>query len=203
MSYLRVTSSLLSGRHPESFFCVCYFFVTLECSGFRPLWHLLPLTTLVRERPRGWKTQGGWKTYRKFGEKPLPKNVFGPPTSDTFPPPFFWATLCHFPPKPLPNLGVTFLISRQNLRLIFRPAPQKGEICVKCFAFLDHFFGVSSPIRTPKPWKIVVPPSKCHRNHAKFHDTIGRENQRELITLHFAGWLFRLITVNFHENVKF
>ena len=29
--------------------------------------------------------KGGWK----FGVKPLPKNVFGPPTYDTFPP-FFW-----------------------------------------------------------------------------------------------------------------
>ena len=35
----------------------------------------------------GWKTQGGGKTYRKFGLKPLPKNVFGPPAYDTFPPP--------------------------------------------------------------------------------------------------------------------
>ena len=33
----------------------------------------------------GWKTQGG-----KIGEKPLPKNVFGPPTYDTFSPPLFW-----------------------------------------------------------------------------------------------------------------
>ena len=38
----------------------------------------------------GWKTQGGGKTYRKFGEKPLPKNVFGPPTYDTFSPPLCW-----------------------------------------------------------------------------------------------------------------
>ena len=46
---------------------------------------------LFRERPRGVENSGGWKTYRKFGEKPLPKNVFGPPTYDTFPPPpFFW-----------------------------------------------------------------------------------------------------------------
>ena len=32
----------------------------------------------------------GWKTYRKFGVKHLPKNVFGLPTYDTFSPPFFW-----------------------------------------------------------------------------------------------------------------
>ena len=36
------------------------------------------------------ENSGGWKTYRKFGEKPLPKNVFGPPTYDTFSPPLFW-----------------------------------------------------------------------------------------------------------------
>ena len=47
-------------------------------------WHI------IRERPRGVENSGGWKTYRKFGEKPLPKNVFGPPTYDTFPPPLFW-----------------------------------------------------------------------------------------------------------------
>ena len=35
-------------------------------------------------------SSGGWKTYRKFGGKPLPKNVFGPPTYDTFCPPLFW-----------------------------------------------------------------------------------------------------------------
>ena len=40
----------------------------------------------------------GVKTYRKFGEKPLPKNVFGPPTYDTFPPPFFGDSLS-FPLK--------------------------------------------------------------------------------------------------------
>ena len=45
------------------------------------------------------ENSGGWKTYRKFGEKPLPKNVFGPPTYDTFSPPPFLATLCHFPYK--------------------------------------------------------------------------------------------------------
>ena len=44
------------------------------------------------------ENSGGWKTYRKFGEKPLPRNVFGPPTYDTFSPPFL-ATLCHFPLK--------------------------------------------------------------------------------------------------------
>ena len=36
------------------------------------------------------ENSGGWKTYRKFGEKPLPKNVFGPPTYDTFSPPLCW-----------------------------------------------------------------------------------------------------------------
>ena len=36
------------------------------------------------------ENSGGWKTYRKFGEKTLPKNVFGPPTYDTFFPPLFW-----------------------------------------------------------------------------------------------------------------
>ena len=36
------------------------------------------------------ENSGGWKTYRKFGEKPLPKNVFGPPSYDTFRPPLFW-----------------------------------------------------------------------------------------------------------------
>ena len=39
----------------------------------------------LRERPRGVKNSGGWKPYRKFGEKPLPKSVFGPPTYDTAP----------------------------------------------------------------------------------------------------------------------
>ena len=39
----------------------------------------------------GWKTQGGGKTYRKFGEKPLPKSVFGPPhLRYVFPPPLCW-----------------------------------------------------------------------------------------------------------------
>ena len=53
---------------------------------------------LLSESGRGeWKTQGGWNTYRKFGEKPLPQNVFGPPTYNTFSPPSFLATLCHFP----------------------------------------------------------------------------------------------------------
>ena len=52
--------------------------------------------TFLRERPRGVENSGGWKTYRKFGEKPLPKNVFGPPPTIRFPPPFL-ATLCHFP----------------------------------------------------------------------------------------------------------
>ena len=43
------------------------------------------------ESGRGVENSGGWKAYRKFGEKPLPKNVFGPPTYDTFsPPPLFW-----------------------------------------------------------------------------------------------------------------
>ena len=44
----------------------------------------------IRERPRGVENSGGGETYRKFGEKPLPKNVFGPPTYDTFSPPLFW-----------------------------------------------------------------------------------------------------------------
>ena len=47
----------------------------------------------IRERPRGVENSGGWKTYRKFGEKPLPKNVFGPPAYDTFWPPPFLARL--------------------------------------------------------------------------------------------------------------
>ena len=53
---------------------------------------------LFREQPRGVENSGGWKTYRKFGEKPIPKNVFGPPTYDTFPPPFFGDSLS-FPLK--------------------------------------------------------------------------------------------------------
>ena len=44
------------------------------------------------------ENSGGWKTYRKFGEKPLPKNFFGPPTYDTFPPPLFGYSLS-FPLK--------------------------------------------------------------------------------------------------------
>ena len=42
----------------------------------------------IGERQRGWKTQGGWKTYRKFGVKPLPKNVWTPPPTIRFPPLF-------------------------------------------------------------------------------------------------------------------
>ena len=44
------------------------------------------------------ENSGGWKTYRKFGEKPLPKNVFGPPPTIRFPPPFFGDSLS-FPLK--------------------------------------------------------------------------------------------------------
>ena len=40
--YFLVTFSLLSGRPPKSLFR--YFFVTLNFSGFRALWGLLPLT---------------------------------------------------------------------------------------------------------------------------------------------------------------
>ena len=48
----------------------------------------------IRERPREVENSGGWKTYRKFGEKPLPKNVFGPPPPTIrFPPPFFGDSL--------------------------------------------------------------------------------------------------------------
>ena len=56
---------------------------------------------IQREAKGGGKLGGGWKTYRKFGVKPLPKNVFGPPAYDTSspPPPPFLATLCHFPQK--------------------------------------------------------------------------------------------------------
>ena len=44
---------------------------------------------LLRERQRGVENSGGWKTYRKFGVKPLPKNGFGTPAYDTFShPPF-------------------------------------------------------------------------------------------------------------------
>ena len=44
---------------------------------------------IQRAAEGGGKLRGG-EAYRKFGEKPLPKNVFGPPTYDTFPPPLFW-----------------------------------------------------------------------------------------------------------------
>ena len=46
--YFLVTFSLLSGRPPKSLFR--YFFVTLNFSGFRALWDLLPLTIEERER---------------------------------------------------------------------------------------------------------------------------------------------------------
>ena len=59
-----------------------------------------PQPLLFSESGRGgWKTQGGGKTYRKFGEKPLPKNVFGPPTYDTFSPPPFFGDSLSFPLK--------------------------------------------------------------------------------------------------------
>ena len=57
----------------------------------------LPVAQSQRAAKGGGKLRG-WKTYRKFGEKPLPKNVFGPPTYDTFPPPFFGDSLS-FPLK--------------------------------------------------------------------------------------------------------
>ena len=43
-----------------------------------------------REQPRGVENSGGWKTYRKFGEKPLPqKRFWTPPPTIRFPPPFW------------------------------------------------------------------------------------------------------------------
>ena len=67
------------------------FLANYLCIGFVP-GGIADISILLkfRERPRGVENSGGWKTYRKFGEKPLPKNVFGPPTYDTFPPPLFW-----------------------------------------------------------------------------------------------------------------
>ena len=45
--------------------------------------------TELRERPRGVENSGGWKTYRKFGEKPSPKTCLDPPPTMRFPPPFW------------------------------------------------------------------------------------------------------------------
>ena len=41
--------------------------------------HETILQYYLRERQRGVENSGGWKTYRKFGVEPLPKNVFGSP----------------------------------------------------------------------------------------------------------------------------
>ena len=55
--------------------------------------NLLRLLVRNQRAAKGVENSGGWKTYWKFGVKRLPKNVFGPPTYDTFPPPFFGDSL--------------------------------------------------------------------------------------------------------------
>ena len=52
----------------------------------------------LRERQWGVENSGEWKTHRKFGVKPLPKNVFGPPHLRYVPPPLFGDSLS-FPLK--------------------------------------------------------------------------------------------------------
>ena len=52
-----------------------------------------PLSPFQRAAKGGVENSGGWKTYRKFGVEAITKNVFGPPTYDTFPPPFFCDSL--------------------------------------------------------------------------------------------------------------
>ena len=48
-------------------------------------------TSCLRERPRGVENSGGWKTYRKFGEKnPPQKRFWTPHLRYVSPPPLFW-----------------------------------------------------------------------------------------------------------------
>ena len=81
------TKQTIIARQPSSPWTEVDLDVPTMASHQSPMAHRgLPL----RERPGGVENSGGWKTYRKFGEKPLPKNVFGPPTYDTFSPPLSW-----------------------------------------------------------------------------------------------------------------
>ena len=48
------------------------------------------LSGCLQNQPRGVENSGGWKTYRKFGEKPSPKTFLDPPPTIRFPPPLFW-----------------------------------------------------------------------------------------------------------------
>ena len=81
----------ISSVPPKSrHYFVCVFFSL--CVFFR--------SQKFRERPRGVENSGGWKTYRKFGEKnPPQKRFWTPHLRYVSPPPLFLATLCHFPQK--------------------------------------------------------------------------------------------------------
>ena len=59
----------------------------MSVSGLDP--QEFDLTDFQRAAEGGGKLRGG-KTYRKFGEKPLPENVFGPPHLRYVFPPLFW-----------------------------------------------------------------------------------------------------------------
>ena len=105
------------------FFCFVRVFPSLS-NNVRGFGRDQKILSLFRERQRGVENSGGWKTYRK-----LPKNVFGPPTYDTFPPPPFGDSLS-FPLKERgadqtnPNFwGLQKWFWRAHSRVRFPPPP--------------------------------------------------------------------------------
>ena len=124
----------------------------------------------IRERPRGVDNSGGWKTYRKFGEKTLPKNVFGPPTYDTFFPPLFGDSLS-FPLKERgtdqtnPNLwGLQKWFWKAHSAVRFPPPPNSRDTFCPALSrcptvllrILLHTLAV--PWRGPLQKKEMAPP---------------------------------------------
>ena len=110
-----------------------------------------------RERPRGVENSGGWKAYRKFGEKPLPKNVFGPPPPTTrFPPPFFWRLTVislkrkrHRPDQPQ-FLRPPEVVLESTLCGTFSPPPNSHDtFCPPPPSAAAQAFPNAGPIPTP------------------------------------------------------